>query len=599
MQKTVKVCAILAIFLIFSNIALAKTEIMPLSEVEPGMKGIGKTVLRGHKIEEFNVEVISILEEKSPNQDLILIKTGGDVIEKTGGIASGMSGSPVYINNKLVGAVGYGWELADHRIGMVTPIESMLDLFDIAEQQEKSQVIDLKTPIKIGAKNYDKMYFSTDKDINVADNVLVAHPVSTPLMVSGLSGRAKDRLIESLDDYDIVPVASGGISDKKTNIKLEAGSAVAVQLVRGDINVSAIGTLTYRDKDQILAFGHPFLEQGNSNYLLSSAYIHQMITSIKMPFKLGAPSQLKGIINQDRSAGLAGQVGKFPNVLPLEINVVDLDLNSSQTYNVQIVQNENLMQSLVVSAILQAVDSTMDRSGGGTAKVNIEIMANKLPADIIKIDNLYYNPNDIAAASLSDFINGLGLVLYNPFTKIDLADIKFNIEIKEEARIAAIEELKLSKTKAKPGEELEAIVTLRPYRNKLITKRIPFTIPEDLEEGQLEVQVLSGAEFNLNQMAPPEEEINSQANSIKSLQELIEVYQSRKKNSELVLELGSTYTSSPKIEDVSDKKEIEGSFKASDDLYYETINTDYVLEGSLREKIEIILERDDTKQIDD
>ncbi|WP_018248180.1 SpoIVB peptidase S55 domain-containing protein [Orenia marismortui] len=612
MRTTLKVMAILVLFITLSNIAVAKTEIMPLSDIRPGMKGVGKTVLRGTEIEDFNVEVISILKDQQPGQDLILVKTSGDVIKRTGGIASGMSGSPIYIDGKLIGAIGYGWQLADHKIGMVTPIQSMIDIFSLTKHnKDDNKTINLNSPIKIGNKTYNKIYFSSNNKKVKGSDALIARPVSTPLTVSGLNGRAKERLVETFKDYNITPVNGGSLAYLDGDTELKPGSAVAAQLVRGDINVSAIGTLTYREGNKILAFGHPFLAKGNSNYLLSSAYIHQMITSIKMPFKIGSPGKLKGVINQDRTAGIAGKIGEFPNVVPLEINVTDNDLDRSKTYNLQIIQNEELIEGLASSAVLQAIDSTIDRTGEGTSKVSIEIMGNKVPTDIVKVENLYYSPNDIAASSLADFLQGLSLILHNPFNKVELANIKFNIEIEKDAKVALIEEIKLNKKEAAPGEEVEAEITLRPYRNELITKKVKFKIPEDTESTNLEVHVFSGQEANLNQMAPQEEEKKSKANNIKTLEELIEVYQSQKKNNQLVVELRPTYTPSADVDnnikevnkeheskkDKEEKKKVredkdsrEPKKEIFNDLDEEVVDTNYVLEGSLMEEIKVKIE---------
>jgi hypothetical protein len=595
LRITLKVIAILLLCIALSNIAIAKTEIMSLSEVRSGMKGTGRTVLKGNKIEEFDVEVVSVLTDQ-PGQDLILVKTSGDVIDRTGGIASGMSGSPVYIDGKLIGAVGYGWQLADHKIGMVTPIESMLDIFELDKKIESEDVINLKEPIKIGDREYKRIYFSEDSQEVVDKDTMLATAVSTPLMVSGIKGRAKDRLAESLDDYKLVPVNGGGLSPSVEDTDLEPGSAVAVQLVRGDINVSAIGTVTYREGNKILAFGHPFLSKGSVNYLLSSAYIHQMVTSIKMPFKLGSPGELKGIITQDRTAGIAGKVNEFPNVVPLEVNVFDHNLNKKEKYNLQIVQNEDLIEGLASSAVLQAIDSTIDRTGEGTAKVSIEILGNKLPDNIINLENLYYSPNDIAATSLSDFLQSLSLILHNPFTKVNLANIKFNVDIEKRAKVALIEEIKLDKEKVAPGEEVEAEITLRPYRDNLITKKVKLEIPDDIKAGKFEVHVFSGQEANLNRFTPQEEEKSSKSNLVKSLDELIEVYQKHNKNNQFVIELRPSYTppSNSHLENSEEKAKDEEVQEAEDvkeksfEFVEKAVETDYVLEGTLMEKIEVI-----------
>ncbi len=311
MRIRAKIVVVLVVLLALSTVTAAEsgtsTEIMPLSDVRSGMSGVGRTVLRGREIQEFDVEVISVLEDGNMGQSLILIKVSGDLIDQSGGIASGMSGSPIYIDGKLIGAIGYGWQMSDHRIGMVTPIEDMLNLFELDKIEREGEKLDLKIPIRIGEKSYNKIYFSKSNETINEEGVMVATPVQTPLLVSGLRGRAKERLAQELEEYNIKPVSGGGIYNGQESGDLEAGSAVSVQLLRGDMNVSAIGTLTYRDGDDILAFAHPFLSIGDANYLLADAYIHQTIGSIQIPFKLGSPGNLHGVINQDRRAGISGR----------------------------------------------------------------------------------------------------------------------------------------------------------------------------------------------------------------------------------------------------------------------------------------------------
>ncbi len=588
--KFKEILLVIFISLFLAGNVFAKTDIMSVDELKVGMKGIGKTVLQGTRIEEFNVEILSILKNQQPNQDLILVKTSGDVIERTGGIASGMSGSPVYVNDKLIGAIGYGWQLADHKIGMVTPINSMLDIFSLDYKADDTKEIELSTPIKIGNRKYDKICFTKSIKKIKGDNILTAIPVTTPLLVNGITGRAREELAEGLKDYNLIPVDGGGVADLEDDISLQPGSAVAVQLVRGDINVSSIGTLTYRDHNKVLAFGHPFLAKGDVNYLLSSAYIHQMITSIKMPFKLGSPAQLKGIINQDRTAGVAGKIGIFPNVVPVEVNVTDKDLERTKRYEVQIVQNEDLMEELASSVILQAIDSTIDRKGAGTAKVNIEIMGNKLPSNIIKLENLYYSPNDIAAVSLTDFLYGVDLVLHNPFFKINLADIKFNVEIEKETQVALIKEIKLNKEEVNPGEEVEAQIIIKPYRKEEIERRIKFKVPKEVN-GKVEVCALSGQESNFNQSPPQEEQNKSKTNTVKSLDELIKLYKEKKNNNQLVLQLKQIYSGHKELEEI---EESEKEIDQGDDLLLEKeIDLNYFLEGSVMEELKIITSEDE------
>ncbi|WP_408955179.1 SpoIVB peptidase S55 domain-containing protein [Natroniella sp. ANB-PHB2] len=599
-------------FLLTSTVLAVEEEIMELEEIESGMEGVGKTVLRGTEIEEFDVEIISMLDSSDLNQDLILVKTSGDVIERTGGIAAGMSGSPIYIEDELVGAIGYGWQMADHKIGLVTPIESMLKLLELGIDDQlnikEEKEITLSTPLEIDGQKYEQVFFTKDEEQKNKTNALVATPVNTPLLVSGLTGRAKDRLAEGLDDYDLIPVAGGSLMEHEEELSFEPGSAMAVQLVRGDINVSAIGTLTYRDQDKVLGLGHSFLGQGNANYLLSSAYIHQMITSIEMPFKIGSPADLKGVITQDRTAGVAGKVDHYPNIVPVKINLADQNLKKEATYDLQIVQDENLIDQLAATALLQAIDSTIDRQGAGTAKVSWELVGAKLPDGILKSTNLYYSDNDIAVNTLADFIQGISLIANNPFEEVNFASIEVDVEVQEEPKFALLEEISLKQEEVRAGEKIDLELKLRPYRQELIKKEIELKVPEDITEEKLLINVLSGQEANFNLFYNEYEETEgSKANNIKSLEELIEIYQLQNKNNSLVIELQplASYPSvsdeefDSSVEEKNDVKEVDSAEQAVDqgtkvnyDLVEEVIETDYVLTGSLAKEIEIIIEDD-------
>ncbi|AGB42319.1 SpoIVB peptidase S55 [Halobacteroides halobius DSM 5150] len=584
MRKYSQIVLIVFIFILFAHPVLASPQIMPLNQIKPGMKATGKTVIKGTKIEKFDVEIISILR-KQVGHPLILVKTSGDLIEQTGGIASGMSGSPVYIDGKLIGAVGYGWQMANHKIGMVTPIKSMLSIFKM-NQPQVNREINLTKPIRIGKRKYTKIRFAT-KDLEVKNKTtLVARPVTTPLLVSGLYGRAKERLAQGLKNYDVVPVNAGGLVAKQKEVTLQPGSAVAVQLVRGDINVSAIGTLTYRNKDKILAFGHPFLSKGNVNYLLSSAYIHQMIKSVKMPFKIGSPLDLKGLINQDRKAGIAGEIGKFPNVIPVRVSVTDKDLNRTRNFSFQIIKNQDLLTKLASSAVLQTIDSAIDRRGGGTSQVELKILSGSLSDELITQKNLYYSSNDIAVASLSSLLNGLHLIINNPFRKVNIAGIHLNIKVAQTSKIATIEKVKLNRFKFQPGEKIKAEITLRPYRSKAIKKKVSLKVPQDISKDELRVHVLSGREANLEQVS-----LNQGSSlftsKIKGLDELVKDYEEKKQNNQLIVELRSNYASQSKPK--TDKKETKLSKQKLDQV---ELNTDYVLNGNKTKKINIILDED-------
>ncbi len=584
----------ITVFILFFLIIIAGIsyagEIMSLEEIKPGMAGIGKTVFCGNEIGEFSVEVIDVIEESGLDNQLILIKAGGKKIDEIGGIAAGMSGSPVYIDNKLIGAIGYGWDNADSRYALVTPIEKMFELFD--------------DDVEIEKKGVDKIT-----------------ELKTPLMVSGLRGRALKNLKENENFLNFEVLPGSGLKEKNSSNSVRPGSAVAVQLVRGDVNIASIGTLTYVEDNRILAFGHSFTNKGKVNYLLSEAYINAIIPSEQMPFKLGSPhKKLIGSVNNDRGAGIAGKLNYYPKIIPFNIRVYDKERGIKNTIRTQIVNEELFFTSLSSNIALQAIDETLDRIGDGTAKVIIKITGIGLPDMGISRSNMYYSRQDIAAMALSDLYQIINIISTNAFKEINVIDIMVDIEIMREDRVALIQEAEVLNKDIYPGDNLDIKVTLHPYRQNPFTKNITLQLPADIEPGMTSMIIEGGALHSYSQI-PAEDhqqedfQVNqAQIEGYKSFSEMIDDYLSQPQNNDLIVQVFRGY-SQPAIEPQEDieQEEDEESEVREDNTDKETDDeeipkqdketdgeevpepeiktveeTNYVLEGSLNLDINIL-----------
>lgn len=602
----------------FTVLAYTPVEIMPTSQIIKGMKGVGKTVISGVTIEEFSIEVLGFLRES--NQDLILVRLSGPLIEITGGLAAGMSGSPIYIDGKLIGAVSYGWSLTDHRLALVTPIERMLKVLNLnkqASESPKSIKVDLdliksdlstslgvekrivfSQPLKIEEQIYHQLYIcqSSGEAQNLPlDNTLALYPVKTPLLVSGLNGRALERLMDDLEGFELIPLqtGSGDYPDHHLSPDLEPGSSICVQLVRGDIGVSTIGTVTYRRDNQILAFGHPFLNLGSVEYFLSSAEILAVVKSLDMPFKLGVPTGLQGMITEDRQGGLGGQLGLMPKIIPVNIQIEDFDLQNLQEYQFQIIRDEQIVLSLMMSSILQTIDTAIDRKGYGTSQVKLEIVADNLPNQLLRYENMYFSNHDIAADSLVDVRYLLDLLISNPFEQVNPVSIELLIQVEQNRQVALIEEVRLLNDQLSPGDTAEIEVTFRPFRAKPFKHLYQLELPEKLETGPATLSVASGF-YGTSQAVdyqPPEREDEShfvEREYVKDLEEILEQYSKKPKNNQLVIEILPYYLQVMEddqiVEAESDPDQTGGkNVKAVERLF----NTDYVLEGGLTLEIEI------------
>ncbi len=515
---------ILILILSFTGIIQA-VDILDLDQIQPGMMGTGKTVFQGTEVEEFPVEIVSILHDTGINEDLILIKAGGDKIEEIGGIAAGMSGSPVYIDGKLIGAIGYGWSNTDQRYALVTPINYMLNLLD-----------ELPT--------------TNNKELNGSDENLIK--LKTPLLVSGIAGRALASLQEDLAPLDFKVLPGGGLKDQQQDIAApEPGSAIAVQLARGDVSVASIGTVSYIENNKILAFGHPFTNKGEVDFLLSEAYINAIIPGQERSFKLGSPlNKLLGSINVDRGAGIAGKLEKFSKIVPLKVNVRDKDRNKDITINTQIVNDERYLTALTSNITLQAIDKALDRIGKGSAWVNFKVMGNGLPGLEIESDNMYYSSQDIAARCLSDLYQLLDIVNSNPFKKIDLVNILVEIEVSKTDNVALVQKAEVLNEKIKPGDTLEVEVTLHPYRSKTFTRKISVKLPEDIPPGITTVVIEGGflGSYGIDtteQTHEGEEDFQTtteaQISGYKSFEEMIEEFQKAPDNNDLIIQVYRGY----------------------------------------------------------
>ncbi|GBG58058.1 SpoIVB peptidase [Sporomusaceae bacterium FL31] len=516
MLKLLKQCLALLIFFLVLPlpIAHAAVDLLPVNQIKPGMQGIAKTVVNGTKIEEFGVEVLGVMNNKGPSGDLILVRTYGEIIDRTGGIVQGMSGSPVYIDGKLVGAIAYGWPLSDHKIGMVTPIQDMLKLWDAPD-------------------------FKNDREFRQIELTEDLEPVATPLMAAGFTEPALKMLADKLKPLNMIPYAVGGAPSDAQFGSIEPGSSIGVELVRGDISLSALGTVTYVEDGKVLAFGHPFLKKGNSSYFMTNAYIFTAVDGLESGFKVGTTGDAVGLINQDRSAGIAGQLDKYPNIVPIRIKVTDEQLGRTQDLAVQVIHDEQLVPALSASSVFNAVDKTIDRVGPGTARVSFEIMARDMPGEILKRENMFYTPGSIGELTVAEFFDAMNLLSNNKFNPVEIMDVKINISVSEERRTASIVEARAATSSVKPGDTVNLAVKLKPYRGEPITQTIPVIIPKNQPAGPLMLEVRGGGLIPVTQLLLKQQgiDLTQGKDKQKSFADVLKDFQTADHNNDIVVEM--------------------------------------------------------------
>ncbi len=485
-------------------------------EVRPGLKGVAKTVIAGNTIETFDVEVLGLVPQSPPLNNLIMIKVSGDVIDRSGGIAEGMSGSPVYIQDRLLGAIGYTYAQTDHRIGLVTPAVDMFKLYD---------------------------------QVSLPDPTLPPGTTTmrSPLVVQGFNDRNRRILSEALGAQQVQVMPSMATSNAYGPVILEGGSMIGVQLLRGDFQVASFGTVTHVKNDgRFIAFGHPFTHRGNVDFFASAAYVHYTLPSLDIPFKIVSLGSTIGKIEQDRAVGLGGGLGSQPEYVSVNIQVRDRDTDIRQTFNVEVVKEPSIMVPLVISSAYQSVDATLDRLGAGTSFVRLEFTAKDFSQRMIR-ENLFYSDSDIAVWSLTDLLSGLELLVNNNLQEVDLQDVRVEVEVGQERKTATIEKAVPTAFHAKAGEFVDVDVTIRPYRGPSEIRTLRVEVPQDIAPGLLTVTVRGGGAGYYVEKPPvhtslleidegEDEPVRYRISGAESLDALITEYMDRERNNEIVAE---------------------------------------------------------------
>ncbi len=441
-------------------------EFLPVSEVQEGMHGYAKTVVHDTDIETFDVEVLGVMKQKGANGgDLVLVKVSGPLIDKTEGIAQGMSGSPVYIDGKLLGAVAYGFPQSGGRIGMVTPISDMLKLWTVDDKKDTGF-----TP-------------------HLAEGLI---PLDTPLMASGYSGDGLSFLSDKMKDFHMSPMAAASVSADETPRPLEAGGAVSATMVTGDLKLGAVGTVTYVDGERMVAFGHPFMSRGGTNYFMHNSYIFTVIPSKNIPFKLGSVGAEIGTVDQDRGAGIGGISGRLPDFVSLHAAVSDEDTGKENQLNVRMIQNEALLPTLSATSIYNAISRTMDRKGQGTVALSYTLYPKDLKQKPFTRSNMYWSSKDIAERSVDEIYNVVRLLEQNRFEKYELRNIMVDMKVTGERKTAQLLDASATPIVVSPGDTVYIRARLQPYRGEIFYKNLTFTVPKDQPYGDMILEIRGG-----------------------------------------------------------------------------------------------------------
>lgn len=523
----------LCLFLFLGGSAMADPfrpalETMSVGEVRTGMRGEARTVIDGEAIRTFPVEVVSILQRRGTPRNLILIRAEGALIEKTGGIAAGMSGSPVFIDGRLVGAIGYGWNFSDHRLGLVTPIEDMSDAWDWPLSSTK-----LPDPVAIAdPSEKDNLLEEVllSPDLGPAD---VSPEAKVILVADGLSPRA-EKALESRLGVTLNPLGSGGGSPYlpvETDWHPQPGAAVGVQLAWGDVSLGATGTLTAVDgSGRFVAFAHPFLNRGPVAYPLVRSMVHAVVPSLESPFKLGEALAIVGTVTQDRPQAIGGRLGYFAPSVSVTVTFRDVDMKREKTRRFHVVNDPFIFSSVVPDALLGMVDDLWGRLGEGTIRSTVHLEGRNLQRGWTR-KNMFFSGSDVVAAAVSDVRFLTDLVALNPFLEVFPLGLKWDLEITRDPRVLLIEDVTVKEKEVAPGGKVEVTVKLRPYRKAQESRTFTLNVPDEAS-GTGEIVVRGGG------IAEPEQEsLLAGWRSITDLGQLLTEVNAKESNNEVIVEL--------------------------------------------------------------
>lgn len=513
-----RVCGILLTALLFPCADAPAKEPDPatywrVEDIRPGMKGTGKTVMVGTKLEEFGAEVLGVMKDVSPGRDMILARLSGCNLEHAG-IIQGMSGSPVYIDGKLVGAVAFAWEFAKDPIAGITPFEQMVAYVrandrriaaesksEPSEQPEKDVVRTAGIPIEPEAL-WNRDYALPPIGATIAGPLAVSggglagmKPIATPMAASGFTSRALALLADRLGPVGLSPTAGGSAQEEIVarfgDQPLVPGSPVSVAMVTGDFDLSGIGTVTHVEGDRVYAFGHPMLGQGACELPMMTGYIHTVYPRTSVSMKLGSPLKVVGVLDTDVSTAVSGRLGQVPDMLPMTVKVQSGHYAEPHTYHVELVREPSLLPTLVMSVLANAIDTEGNLPDELTAHLVVKLaLKDHEPITIREtLSGPRYAGQGGPMAMFGPIASTVNLLVRNPFAPVRVESVDCEVAVEPGQNLAEIESVRLASDRLEPGQTVRATVTLKPYKGDRRSFTLALPLPDDMPEGTYEATV--------------------------------------------------------------------------------------------------------------
>ena len=550
-MRYTRTLAVIGAFLLFLAAGLpAQSRTFPVDELRVGMVGVGKTVFEGDRLDEFKVHILGVLKNViGTRRNLILARLEGGPLAETGVIA-GMSGSPVYIDGRLVGAVSYSLgQFSKEAIAGITPIGEMTEAATFMGPRRQAARAELQLPLtNDGLRNSLRQAFSwmrpfadSPNDVQVfgdpgmnAGIGTMLQPIATPLTLGGFDTGFADPIVSAFRDQGFMPVMAGALAGQQStrsgaSAPLRPGDPLGVSLMTGDMELGATGTVTEIDGNRVYAFGHPFYGLGPTQFPMTRAYVHVVLPSLMSSSKIASTGEVIGTVSQDRATTIAGTLGAGPTLIPVTLNLTS-ERGTKKTFTMGMVNDQLFTPLLAYLSILNTLQSYERQNGAASYVVRGNATVKKYGN--IAFEDLFTGdqPSVGAAAYVVAPINFL---LRNAFEDVELEGLTLDIDASEEPRSATIERVWIDGTRPKAGSKVNLKMLLRTYRGEEITRTLPIDIPANARGSQLSIMVADGS--RLTQWESRERQI--QPLQTRGLPQMMQVLNSARKNNRLYVRL--------------------------------------------------------------
>ena len=489
---------------------------MNVDEIRPGMVAIGRTVFEGTRVEEFKVNILGVLENViGTHRNLILARLEGGPLANTGVIA-GMSGSPVYIDGRLIGAVSYALgAFSKEPIAGITPIAEMTDSTTLAGGvRPPGSKIQLDLPLTREnlttalrkALNWNRPFTEGPRDAELQGVSSVAglaggeigallRPIATPLVMSGFEPQVGELFGNAFSSQGFVPTGGSAVGVRPGEMPfdgpLKPGDAVGVMLVNGDLQMGGTGTVTHIDEDRVYAFGHPLYNLGPTEFPMTRAYVYTVLPSLFSSFKLSTTGEVIGTFLQDRATAIAGRVGPGPRMIPVTINLTQAR-GSSRTFHFDVVNDQMFTPLMTYAALLNTMSSYERQYGASTFSVRGQAMVKGHEA--IAFDDLFSTGQSAMDAS-AYIVAPLTYLMGNDFEKVEVSSLDLAIGSTEEPKTATLQRVWIDDPRPRAGRTVPLKILLRTYRGEDEVRTLPIQIPTNAS-GTLSIMVTDGSRLN-------------------------------------------------------------------------------------------------------